>query len=206
MRYFGKRGELRIYSGVTSNGSAGDLFFFSVAFVNMDFTGPEKRPRPEEVVVLDRNLVDGNAHHVQGSDDVIVNPVQITFTADLDDTVNRRSLRDALGNMDRRDPWTVNGVSFANTNGTSTLINGFGSTVSVPSPFDPVQDRVDVEVVWTGSTGDGSDDIGRNYDEVWFAWDQVQIRESDTAVQIAATGFCYGNISTILSFSPGSGV
>lgn len=204
-RYFGKRGELRIYSGETSVNCAGSLAFFKVGFVNMNFTAPEGRPRPEEIPVLDRGLIDANAHHVQGLDDVIMAPQNITFTADLDDTVNRDDLRAALSNPDRNSPWTVGGVSFAANNGTSQLRNGFGSLVSTPSPFDSEHERVTLEVIWTGGTP-GSNDTGRKYSEVWFSPDQVQLTESENNVQLAATGFWYGPVSHISAFSPGTEV
>ena len=204
-RYFGKRGELRIYSGVTSAGSAGDLFYFKVGFVNMNFAAPNGRPRPEEIPVMDRGLIDTNAHHVQGLDDAIMAPQNVTFTADLDDTVNRDDLERALSNPERVSPWTVGGASFANTNGTSQIRNGFGSLVSTPSPFDSEHDRVDLEVIWTGGSP-GSNDSGKRYAEVWFSPEQVNITESENNVQLAMTGFWYGSVSTISAFSPGSAV
>jgi hypothetical protein len=203
VRYFGKRGELRIQSGQGLTASSNH--YFSVVFENMNFTGPVGRNRPEEVPVLDRGKLDTNTHYVQGSDEQVMAPIQISFAADLDDSVNRQDLRDVLGNPNRKSPWTVGGLSFIKSNGQSQIYNGSGSLVSTPVPFDTLQDRIDVIVLWTGATA-GSTDEGWAYREVWFNPSQVTVTESDTAVTIAATGFCYGAISGITGFSAGSAV
>lgn len=202
MIYLGKRGELRIQSGVVT---ASSNHYFSIGFVNMDFSGPLGRARPDETPMLDRGNLTSTAHYVPGPDDAIMAPVNVTFTATLDDAVNRTDLYDALGNPASNTPWTVGGLSFANTNGTSQILNGSNVLVSTPAPFDAAHDRVDVAVLWRGDNP-GTNDEGWAYREVWFSPQNIQITESDNGVRMAATGWCYGAVSHITQFSAGSAV
>ena len=185
--------------------SASSNHFFEVLFANMNLTGPNQRPLPEEIAVLDRGNLDTNAHYVQGTDAVVMAPLQVTFTADIDDTTNKQSLRDALGNPDRKSPWTVNALSFAKTNGLSKIYSGSGTLVSVPAPFNSAHERIDLVMLWRGGTP-GTNDIGIAYREVWFPPDQQRLTESEQGVQMACTGFCYGAISWVTTFSAGSAV
>ena len=202
--YYGKRGELRIYSGEPDG--LGGVFYFRVAFAQMDFNAPLGRPRPDQLPVTDRGGVNRQAHYIQGPDDIILQPLNITFTANLDTEVNQQDLVRALSNPHRVNPWTVGGVSWANTNGTSFLYNGCGSAVSVPLPDDPLHDRVDLAVLWRQDCDVGAQDAGFVYREVWFAPQQITVRETATAVQIAATGWWYGAISQVEAFPAGTAV
>ena len=205
--YMGKRGELRVYSG-TSDGVGGN-YYFQVAFVGMDYSVAGGRPRPDEIPVLDRGVLTSHAHHVQGPDTAIMAPVQVTWTAMIDNTINRLNLRRALGNPDRESPWSVGGQTFTNVNGTSQLRNGYGSAVSTPLPYDPDHDRVHVEVLWQGDPASGagtSDDVGYKLNEVWFQPGAQRITEAPEAVRLGVTGFVYGPISTITAFTAGTDV
>ena len=213
MRYFGKRGELRIYSGkVTSAAGGAGRYFYQVAFCDMNFSGPLNKPRPDEIVSLDRGMLNSYAHHIQGPDNPIIENVQITFTCSMDDQINKRQLVKALGNPERSQ-WTFSGftcgvstvlstITWANVNGTTVLFNGYGSLVSTPPPFDPQQDRVNVCVLWNGSVP-GTNDEGFQYSEVWFPAGQTRVVESENAVSLNVTGFCYGPVSAISVFPSG---
>lgn len=198
--YWGKRGHLRLYSGTADGG--GGTFCFEVAFAQMDFNGPMQRPHPDEIPVVDRGLMDGHHHYIQGSDEIIMQGIAITFTANLDSEINRQNLVNAMSNPHRINPWDVGGVTWTNVNGTTQIFNGYGSLVSVAVPFSPIHDRVHVEVLWEGDTE--PEDAGFRYSEVFFPPNQQNVRESDTNVQIQANGMCYGGISFISTFSPGT--
>lgn len=205
LRYFGKRGELRIQSGAGL--SASSNHFFTVTFVNMDFSGPLGRGTPDETAVLDRGLLTSTAHYVQGPDDVVMAPLNLTFTCNLDDTANRNDLYDALGNPSgtSNGHWTVGGLSFANTNGQSQIRNGSGTLVSTPVPFAIQHNRVDVLLLWRGGTP-GTNDEGMAYREVYFPPRDIRITEAADSVNAALTGMCYGAVSHITAFSAGSAV
>lgn len=199
--YYGKRGELRIYSG--SNAS-GVNFFFRVAFAQMDFNAPMGRPRPDQLPITDRGNVNAFAHYIQATDDVIMQPVNVTFTANLDTEVNRNDLVKAMSNPLRASPWTVGSTTWVNANGTTFIWNGCGSTVSTPLPDDPLHDRVHLAVLWREQCSVGLIDTGFRYAECWFQPNQINIRETETAVQIAATAWCYGPVSQITVFPSGT--
>lgn len=189
--YWGKRGHLRIYDG--------SGFAFEIAFAQMDFNGPMQRPHPDEIPAIDRGLMDGHHHYIQTSDDVIMQGLGITFTANIDSLINRENLFRSLSNPHRVTPWTVGGQAWTNVNGTTMIFNGYGSLVSVGLPFSPIHDRVHVEVLWDGDTD--PEDMGMRYSEVFFPPNQQTIRESDTNVQLQANGMCYGAISQISAFT-----
>ena len=157
-----------------------------------------------EIPVLYRGILTSTTHFIQGPDDVLLAPLNVTFTAQLDDTVNRQKLYDAMGNPSGTVPWTVGGLSFAHTNGRSQIINGSGVAISTPPTF-LLQERVDLSVLWTGSIP-GTNDEGFAWREVYFPLDQIRLTEAAEMVTIAAVGWTYGAVSHITAFSAGSAV
>ena len=199
--YFGKRGELRLYSGA-SDGSGG-FYYFTVAFEQGDLAFPGGRPRPDEIPVLDRGLYTSFAHMLQGPDTPIIQPVQVTFTAQIESLVNRDDLYDALCNPTRKSPWTVNGITWSNVNATTKLQNGFGSYVSTVAPYDPLHDRVNMATLWR-SDETGTSDTGFNLKEIYFRPDNIRITEALDSLKFAVTGWQYGPISQVSVFDPGT--
>lgn len=204
--YFGKRGSLRLYSGASDG--LGGRYYFEVPFVNMDFNTTAGRPRPDEIPVMDRGILNSYSHHIQGPDVPIIQPVQLTFTCLIDNTVNRFELRNAMGNLDRNPTWTVNGTTWSNVNGTTLQLNGFGAAVSTPLPYDTEHDRINISMLWYGDPhiASGTDDSGLRLNETWFQPGQVRIAESPTAVTMNATGWIYGAICSISAHAAGTNV
>lgn len=165
------------------------------------------RPRPDEILVLDRGVLNTYAHHIQGTDAAIMQPQQVTFTAMLDNTVNRFNLRRALCNPDRESPWTVGGQTWSNVNGSTMIYNGAGSLVSTPLPYDVLQDRINIQVLWKGDPNNtGLSDLGLSMKEVWFQPAQIRVTEAADSVKMAVTGSIYGMISNISAFVAGTDV
>lgn len=203
--YFGKFGILRLQSG-TSDGIGG-VYYFQAAFEQMDLSVVGGRPRPDEILVLDRGVLNAYAHHIQGSDAAILQAQQVTFTCMLDNTINRFNLRRALGNPDRESPWSVGGQTWTNVNGTTYVYNGAGSLVSCPLPYDVLQDRINMQVLWYGNPAqDGSQDLGMSMKEVWFQPANLRVTEAADSVKLAVTGSIYGMISAISAFTAGTDV
>ena len=204
--YFGKRGEMRLYS--SSDDGSGGKRYYQVAFEQMDFAGTAGRPRPDEIPVLDRGNYNSFTHHIQGPDTPIIAPVQLRFTAMIDNTINRFNLLRAMGNVYRESPWQVNGFTFSNVNGTTTLLNGAGSTVSTALPFDTQQDRVHLCIVFRGDPQQvsGVDDYGWNFREVYFQPGQIGITEAADRITINGAGWCYGPISHMSAFDAGTDI
>ena len=175
----------------------------------MDFSMALARPRPDEIPVLDRGVLTSFSHHIQGPDTPIIAPVQCTWTCMMDNTINRDNLVRALSNPNRESSWSVGGQTFTNVNGTTLVINGAGTAVSTPLPFDTQHDRINVAVLWQGDPVSGSaalDDTGFNLREVWFQPGQQRIAEAPEAVRLTATGFIYGPISAMSAFEAGTDV
>ncbi len=201
--YYGKRGELRIYSG--SDDGSGGKYYFTVAFEQGDLTFGGGRPRPDEIPVMDRGVYTSFAHMLQGPDTPIIQATQVTFTAQIESLVNRDNLFNALCNPQRLSPWTVNGVTWSNVNATTILRNGFGSFVSTVAPYDPLQDRVNLLTLWrTDATA--TSDTGFALREVYFRPDNIRIVEALDSLKMAVTGLHYGPISQISTFDPGTSV
>ena len=204
--YFGKYGEIRVYSG--SDDGSGGKYYFQVAFAGMDFQTVLGRPRPDEIPVMDRGILNGYAHHIQGPDVPIIQPQQLTWTCMIDNTINRRNLRRCLSNPDRESPWQVGGVTWSNVNGTTMQINGAGSLVSTPMPYDTQHDRVNISVLWKGDPLDATetDNMGFNLNEVWFQPGQTRIVEAPDSVKLNVTGWIYGAISAMSAFNQGTDI
>ncbi len=193
--YTAKDGELRLYDGTSPT-----PYYLSIPFAGADFSGPEGRPRPEENLVLNRGVFDDNAHYYQGGDEGVLAPLALSFSALIDDTLNRQKLRDALCNLDGASPWTVGGNSWATTKGTTQLKAGDGTLHTTPAFADSSKVCVNVEILWNS----GANDIGRSYAEVYFPPDQVTVTEGAEGVRLDIHGLIYGEITEITAFTAGT--
>jgi|ERR1041385_2596519 hypothetical protein len=201
--YYGKRGELRLVSGQPDG--IGGKYFYKVAFEGMDLAAVIGRPRPDELPVLDRGLYTSFAHFLQGPDTPLMTPVQITFSCQIESTVNRTELRKALSNPENDSPWVVGGITWTDTNGTSVQYNGFGSAISTAQPYDPLQRRINLETLWSTDPA-ATSATGFRFTETYFRPDQVRIQEAPDSLRLQVTGWCYGGISAITAFGAGTDV
>lgn len=201
--YFGKRGQMNL---VYQSDGAGGSYFFTIPFELMDMAAVAGRPRPDEIPVMDRGNLNAYAHHIQGPDTPIIQPVPLTFSCMIDNMFNRTNLLVALCNAPRITPWQVNGITLSNLNGTTQVYNGAGSLVSTPLPYDTQQDRIAVEVLFRGDphATPGSDDYGHRFNEVWFQPGAIRLVEAPDSYKFNVTGSIYGPISQITALSPGT--
>jgi hypothetical protein len=186
-----KDGELRI----SDRQSASTGYHIQVLFTDANLSFPTGRPKVEEILNTDRGNVDSNATYSEGPDTVITDPLPITVSARLDDTVNTSYLRDWLSGVT-----VINSHTLKTWKGNTTLTIG-STDVSTPSFADGSKMAYRVEVLW-----DGSNDYGWRLDEVYFPPDQQTITESEDAVTISINGLIYGPISPITSFSSTSNI
>ena len=161
-----------------------------VGFANMDFNGPIGRPRQEEVLVLDRDTMSSTAHYVQGSDEKIYEPLPVTFSCILDDTVNQDYVFDALacGNPGAGS-WTATGVTTK------------GDTKNDASNYNPAfadatnKKAVDIIIQWdTDRTSSTPNGLGLY--EVYFPLEEQSIVESADGITLNCNGAIYGVIET----------
>lgn len=197
--FTGRDGRLRLYDGTATP------YFLEIAFVNADFRAPMNRPRPEEIVVLDRGRITSAAHYILGAGDPILQPVQLSFSFRLHNTEpNYRRFRQAL-NVDMPSAWTVGAFTWVTTKGTTTVIsdNPEGVTNVTTNPFvDPRKRCVNVEVLWADPGG--SADVGSKFGEVYFPPNEQNLAEGADDVMIQATGYIYGGITEITAFTAGT--
>jgi hypothetical protein len=203
MAYFGKRGTMNL---VYQSDGAGGNFIYPIIFEGLDLNAVAGRPRPDEIPVMDRGNLNPYAHHVQGPDVPIIQPVALTFSCMIDNTFGRTNLLLALCNAPRTSPWQINGTNLSNVNGTTMVINGAGSLVSTPLPYDTQQDRITVEVLFRGDphVTPGSDDYGHRFNEVWFQPGAIRLVEAPDSYKFNVTGSIYGPISQITALGTGT--
>ena len=198
-----KLGRLRLYSGNTPN-----KFWFEVPFRG-NVVGPVDRPRPAENIVLDRGRGTADAHYTQGPDDVIYQPLPLTFNFRLANSEpNFLKLLQVIRAPGGTAQKTIGGWAWTTTKGTSQLRNavpagtGAGQELhTTPGFTDPEKWCCDVEVLWEDP--DNQNDRGVRWQEVHFPPDR-QVTEGDADVMVDMAGEVYGAITLITAFTAGS--
>lgn len=162
--------------------------YLEIAFAKMDFTGPLGRALTEEILVLNRNKTDSNMHYIEGSDNKIYDPLPISFSAALDDTLNKNDIQIALACGDPDSArWTATGTSSkGDTKNDGTNAN--------PAFADSSKKAVNVQILF-GTMG-----VGWAFYEVFFPEDQATFAESDTDIPITPNGGVYGVVELIHGF------
>lgn len=188
-------GALRLYDGTATP------YYVQVKFDELNFTGPEGRPRTEETLRLHRGRHSTDSHYTSGPDTVILEPLECSFSFRMQNDADLEAkLRAALSNPDQGAAWTVDSDTWVTTKGDFNIINGTGTGVADPAFEDTRKVCVNVEVLYTK----GGVSIGRKYGAVYFPADQISIAESEEGVVVSVTGMIYGLISRITSFTSGT--
>jgi hypothetical protein len=165
-----------------------------VAFVNMDLNGPEGPPRPEDIFRTDRGQLTSSAGYIQGPDDPALAPMNMTFSATIDDLVNRTALSDALAcnNAGLTNTWPKVGIS---TKTDSQRRAGLSGNFFATAPFDdPVKKTVCVQVEYEQTAGNSY----REYNEVYFDPVNISLNEAVDGVNLSMSGMIYGDVRTDL--------
>ena len=184
-----KDGELRIYEGNTPA-------YFSILFTNADLTFPVNRARPEELLNMDRGKVDTNMSYSLGTDEPITEPMSLSVSARLDDSVNTTYLKQFMSGVT-----TINSSLMTTTKASTTVYNGDGAPITTAAFADGRKIAYDIEVLWDGTT-----DLGYRLTEVYFPPDQQTINEGTDAVNLNMNGMVYGGVSIMAGFKPGTAV
>jgi hypothetical protein len=187
--YIGREGEIRFID------STAVPYYFAMLLENMDFKGPWGRPRPEEILVLDRENIDAAMHYIVNSERAIGEPVAVSFTARLDDANNRTKLRQVINaaSADTSAGWTVGAHTWWSTQADYTWTDVDGNSYTCPTHADTRKGCVDVDVLWNS----GATDIGVKYGAVYFDPGQQEIGEAEDAVSVTLNGMCLGSITEI---------
>jgi len=185
MKFTNRDGELRLYDGTETP------FYLPVLFSGGDFTGPLGPPRVEEILVLDRRKMTGQAHYIKGSDEALLEPVPVSFSALVHDGAACAYLLDWLAGG------PVNSHTLTTTKG-ETKRDG---TNDNPAFADTGKKTSSVEFKLEGSSS-----LVWHYNEVFFPLSECNIQESDEGVLISLNGGCYGTITRDTSFTSGADV
>lgn len=199
----GRSGVMRIYDGSGTplpGGGVGTPYYVEIPFANMNFEGPAAKPRPIDPIVV---TSEGYVHVPTGEDYEadFYQPLPISFSCLVDDTVNGFKLRDALCNMDLKTPWTVGGNRWYSTKGRGSVILPDGKFVGTQPFFDVKKVSVDMEFLWTDERA--ASNFGMKYEEVYVPPQNISIRESPDRIEMEINGMCYGDIEAISSFDDG---
>lgn len=205
-RYVGKKGEFRFYA--VSGAANSVVNYFTMLFSNMDAEFPMGRARPEETVVMNRGKLDSFYHYVLGDDRIIVDPLTMTFSCEIDNTTNRQKLRDFINADAAVDTaWIVGSTNLNTTKALSThtklrpgLDTAAGAGIATVA-FDDIRKMTcDAEILFD----QGASDIGQRFEECYFPPAQQRIREEAARVAVSMTAMIYGHISEITSFTSGT--
>lgn len=197
--FYNKVGRVRFYSGNTPT-----PYFLEVPFRG-NVTFPADRPRPAEILVLDRGRITQDMHYLSAPDNVILEPLPFSMSFRLANSEPNYSklitiLRSPGGTLTK----TIGGRVWNTAKGTTQVRSGdpLGSSLhTTPSFTDPEKWCVNVEVLWEDS--DGSNDRGFKLGDVYFP-PQAQVTEGENDVMVAMSGEIYGNVSLITAFTAGT--
>ena len=187
MKFTNRKGKIRLYDGTTGvNGP----YYLELKFDLGDFSGPIGVSETEEILVLDRGVMTSDAHYIEGGDDKVMEPNELSLSALLEDTSITENLLDWIeGN-------TVNDKTIVDTKGTSIRKN-----VTNPIFADANKRCSNLEYKL-----DGAADLVWKYLEVHFPIAEQSISESDDGVTIALKGKCYGLISRATAWTAGQSI
>jgi hypothetical protein len=168
----GRDGTLTLQDGSATPNS------FVVAFAKMDATLPDGHPQPEIKPVYNRGKKDENAHYIAGASKAL-DPVDISFSCQLDYTANKNDVENALM------CGTVNSTAWTSTSPSPAMPN-----VSADDG-GPIK-TIDVIIAWS----DGSHTYTKTAHDVHFDPSNIKITESEEEITLNATGQVFGAIET----------
>jgi hypothetical protein len=189
-----KDGELRL----SDHGYGGGVTkYIEILFTDANLTGPLGRSLPAERLVMDRGVLDTNAHYVEEGDASRMEPLSLTFSCKTADTTNYQIL---LQMMSGTSLITVGGTTYGMYSRTGKGISMYGFTTTPPSFRDSnnIKTTYTVQVLWSGTS-----DLGMLWDEVLFHPNEQTITEADDSVTLNLNGMIYGGVTSISAFLAG---
>jgi len=191
MIFQAKDGELRLYE----HGAAGVTRYLEILFLDANISGPVARGQTEERIVMDRGLLDANAHYVESDDKARMEPLALTFSSKFADTKNSQLLTDLLSGATIL---SVGGVSFQMYSRAGSGASMYGFSVAPPSLRGSEKIAYMAEILYSGTSN-----WGFRYDETYFAPSEQTVAESEDALTVTMNGLVYGGVTTITAFTSG---
>ena len=216
INFQGRDGELRFLDKSQAGaGAAGTPFGLRLTFANMDFNMPFPA-RPPEVGREDRERLTVDAHYIPGSEMVLIDPSDISFSAVLssgetDAILQFIGVQWSGEEGANKATWQVKGTPAAGLVSTKARgasgdglyiggrIDAKGSAIALPNFGDQKSVAVDIEVAWTERAGQNR--YGMRLKEVRFPPEAQKVGESADQVTISLSGKMYGEHQRITAFS-----
>ena len=192
LSFTNRSGKIRFYDGTAVTPQ-----FLELDFDAGDFSGPLGIPRPEEMLKINRGSLDADMHYIMGSEEKIMEALELSFSAMLTDLTQSGYIMDWLFALSDGGTTTVNAKTMVTTK-EDTQRDGVNNN----PPFADAQKMTfNIEILWDGAT-----DWGLAYSEVYVPLEQASVGEGDDAVTLSITGFIYGTIAKITAFTSGATV
>lgn len=203
MLFQNKDGEIRIYEhgrgglGGAARPNSGVTHYFEILFIDANLSGPIARAQTEERLVLNRGVLDSNAHYVESDDTARLEPLALTFSCRSADTKNMQMLLNILSGV--TEVIGVGGTTYPihTRKGKGSAI--YGLSTSLPQ-FSGTTGSIykiayKVEVLYSGTS-----DWGLRWDEVYFPPAEQTIVEAEDSLTINLNAQVFGGVTTITSF------
>ena len=216
INFQGMDGEIRfIDKSQAGAGASGTPFGLRVTFANMDLSVPFP-PRVEETSREDRERLTVDAHYLPGSEMVLLDAGDVSFSAVLstgetDAILQMIGVQWAGEEGTNKATWQVKGTpaaGFVSTKGRGLTGDGLyiggridskGSAIKLPDFGDLKKTAVDMEIGWTDRAG--ASRYGIRIKEVYFPPDAQKVGEAVDQVTISLSGKMYGEYQRITAFS-----
>lgn len=187
-----RKGKIRLYD------STATPWYLELDLDVGDFSGPLGTPRNEEILVLNRGVMDSLGHYIKGADDKLMEPVQCSFSVLVRDDQQTVNILNWLAAGQDGAATQVNSHTLATTKA-DTQRNG-----SNANPAFADSNKICFNVEYLMETG--GTDLGFRFAEVFFGLDQQQLAEAEDGITLSLTGQCYGTITRITAFTAGTDV
>jgi len=185
-KFTNRKGKLRLYDGTATP------YYLEIEFDKGDFSGPMGIPKTDEILVLNRGGYDAYAHYIEGSDEKVMEPSEISFSCLIEDTTITTDLLAWI-----EGGGTVSGQTVVTTKEDTQRAR----SVASPAFADTNKATYNVEYKLDGAT-----DIVWHYNEVYFELSEQSFSEGEDEVSLSLKGKVYGTITRDTAFTTGTDV
>jgi hypothetical protein len=178
MKFTNRKGKIRFYDATATP------FYLECDFDHGDISFPLGVPQTEELLILMRGTMDANAHYIEGPDDPMMAPVDLSFSAMLEDSAQTKWLLGLLRGDDSVNSHTIVTTKATTQRDGATTNKAFSATTGAKKCLN-------VEYLLDSAAGT---DIHFIFAEVHFPPAEQSIAESADGVNISIKGKIYGTI------------
>jgi len=186
-----RNAKIRFYDGT------GTPWYLELDF-DGDYSGPIGTPKTEEILVLNRGVMDSLAHYIEGPEDKLMEPLEVSLKVILRDDQQTVNLLNWLAAMNDALATQVNVHTLVSTK-SDTQRDGANNN---PAFADANKGCFDIcYLMETGGT-----DLGFRLYEIYVALNEVVLGESGDEISLPIKGKVYGTITRITAFPAGTDV